>query len=97
MKKIVLKGALLITVALLMTSCYSLTFTVGQGARTGVEVVERNHYLIGGLAPIKLADPKAMAGGAKDYTVTVEHTILDGLLAALTGGIYTPTTVKVRK
>jgi len=42
-----------------------------------------------------LADPKAMAGGAKDYTVTVEHTILDGLLAALTGGIYTPPQLKL--
>ena len=86
----------MLTVALLMTSCYSITFTVGQGAKTGVEVVDRNHYLIGGLAPIKWLTPKQWPG-AKDYTVTIEHTILDGLLAALTGGIYTPTTVKIRK
>jgi hypothetical protein len=38
-----------------------------------------------------------MAGDAKDYQVTIEHTFVDGLINALTFGIYTPTTTKVIK
>ena len=80
-----------------LTSCYTLTYTVGKGAQTGIEMVEKNHYLIYGLAPIKTSNPTEMAGGAEDYTVTVTHTFVDGLINAITGGLYTPTTTKVRK
>lgn len=38
-----------------------------------------------------------MAGDAKDYQVTIEHSFIDGLLNAITGGLYTPTTTTVRK
>jgi hypothetical protein len=97
MKKNVLKVALLLSISVLMTSCFTLTYSVGEGAKTGVVVQEKNHYLIYGLAPIKTSDPTKMAGGAKDYTVTVQHTFVDGLLNAITGGIYSPTTTTVRK
>ena len=97
MKKIVLNLALVFAISVLMTSCYTLTYSVGEGAKTGVEVKEKNHYLIYGLAPVKTSDPTKMAGGAKDYTVTIQHTFIDGLLNALTGGIYTPTTTTVKK
>jgi predicted small secreted protein len=97
MKKIVLNLALVFAISVLMTSCYTLTYSVGEGAKTGVEVKEKNHYLIYGLAPVKTSDPTKMAGGAKDYTVTIQHTFVDGLLNALTGGIYTPTTTTVKK
>ena len=40
---------------------------------------------------------KAMAGGASDYDLTVTHTFIDGLLGAITFGIYTPTTIIVKK
>ena len=65
-----------------MTSCYTLTYSVGEGAKTGIEVKEKNHYLIYGLAPVKISDPTKMAGDAKDYTVTIQHTFVDGLLNA---------------
>jgi len=89
--------ALVFAISLLMTSCYTLTYSVGEGAKTGMEVTEKNHYLIYGLAPIKTSDPTKMAGGAKDYTVTIEHSFIDGLLNALTFGIYSPTTTTVKK
>ena len=95
MKRIVLSSVF--TLSLLMTSCYTLTYSVGEGAKTGLEVKEKNHYLIYGLAPIKTSDPVKMAGGAKDYTVTIQHSFVDGLINALTGGIYTPTTTTVTK
>jgi hypothetical protein len=97
MKKIVLNFALLAAVALFLSSCYTLTYSVGEGAKTGVEVKEKNHYLIAGLAPLKTSDPTKMAAGAKDYTVTVQHSFVDGLINALTFGIYTPTTTTVKK
>lgn len=74
MKKIVLILALVFAISTLMTSCYTLTYSVGEGAKTGIEVKEKNHYLIYGLAPVKISDPTKMAGDAKDYTVTIQHT-----------------------
>jgi hypothetical protein len=97
MKKTALSMALVFAISLLMTYCYTLTYSVGEGAKTGMEVTEKNHYLIYGLAPIKTSDPTKMAGGAKDYTVTIEHSFIDGLLNALTFGIYSPTTTTVKK
>ena len=80
-----------------MASCYTLSYTVGKGPQTGVTVVEKNHYVVGGLAPIKTSDPIRMAGDAKDYQVTVNHTFVDGLINLLTSGICTPTTTIVLK
>jgi hypothetical protein len=70
---------------------------VGSGPQTNVEVKEKNHYVIGGLAPIKTSNPMKMAGGAANFQVTIQHTFIDGLLSALTFGIYTPTTTTVIK
>lgn len=97
MKKILLNTAMLLTLTLMMSSCYTMTYNVGEGAKTGMSVTRKNHYLIAGLVPINTADPGKMAGGAKDYTVTVQHSFIDGLLSGLTSGFYTPTTVRVTK
>jgi hypothetical protein len=97
MKKNLLTLCFAFAISALLTSCYTLTFAVGEGAKTGVEVREKNHYLLSGLAPLKTSDPQKMAGGATDYTVTITHTFVDGLISSLTFGIYTPTTTIVKK
>ena len=97
MKKISSKLLALGLLVVSMSSCYTYTYTVGKGPQTGVEVKQKNHYLIAGLAPLKVSDPVQMAGGATDYQVTISHTFVDGLINVLTGGIYTPTTTKVKK
>jgi hypothetical protein len=97
MKKNILNFAFLLALTCMMSSCYTYTFSVGKGAQTGVEVRKANHYFIYGLAAGTLSDPNAMAGGAADYDVTIKHTFVDGLLNALTFGIYTPTTTIVQK
>lgn len=97
MKKVVLNFAFVLAISFSITSCFTLTYSVGQGAPTGVEVKEKNHYLIYGLAPLKTSDPTKMAGGATDYEVTITHTFIDGLIHGITFGIYTPTTTKVKK
>ena len=97
MKRLFVNFALIVTMVVFMSSCYTLSYSVGSGAQSGVKVVEKNHYLIYGLAPVSTSDPTKMAGDAENYTVTIQHTFVDGLLNALTFGIYTPTTTTVQK
>ncbi len=80
-----------------MASCYTLTYTVGDGSKTGEVIKKKNHYLVYGLAPLKTSDPTKMAGDAKNYDVTIKHTFVDGLLNVLTSGLYTPTTTIIIK
>jgi hypothetical protein len=95
MKKVVF--CLILGGSLFMTSCFTYTYTVGEGPQSGVVVTEKNHYVVYGLAPIKTSDPIEMAGTAEDYEVTIQHTFVDGLINALTLGIYNPTTTMVKK
>ena len=97
MKNRILSLALICGLALFTTSCYVNTQTVGKGPQSNVEVKKMNPYFIFGLAPGNVADVKQMAGDASDYQVTIKHTFVDGLLAAITFGIFTPTTTIVRK
>ena len=97
MKKGLLKLSLIFAVAIMMTSCYTFTATVGNGPQTGTKIVAHNHYLIDGLAPISTANTKELVGDAKDYSITVSQSFIDGFLKVLTGGLYTPTTVTITK
>ncbi|RZS97791.1 Bor family protein [Cecembia calidifontis] len=97
MKKIIIKSTLIFALAGSLTSCYTQSYIVGNGPQRGVETTEKSHYLVYGLAPLKTADPVKMAGDAQDYSVTIQHSFIDGVLNALTFGIYTPTTTKVVK
>lgn len=97
MKRRLLNTLLSCGLIVVLSSCYTYTYTVGNGPQTNVQVKEKNHYVIYGLAPIKTSDPIKMAGGASNYQVTIQHTFIDGLLNAITFGIYTPTTTTVIK
>ncbi len=97
MKKNLLSLLLVAGLFLTMTSCYTYTHVVGNGPQSGVTVTKKNHYFVYGLAAGKQSDPKEMAGGAGNYEVTITHTFVDGLINALTFGIYTPTTTIVQK
>ncbi|WP_375447393.1 Bor family protein [uncultured Fibrella sp.] len=97
MKKAVYSLAALIALPALLSSCYSYTSVVGKGAQGNTAVTKWNHYVIGGLAPVGVSDSKQMAGGAENYTVFTRHSFVNGLVAGLTFGIYTPTTTTVTK
>ncbi|SMD43397.1 Bor protein [Aquiflexum balticum DSM 16537] len=97
MKKNFVNLAFILTLAFLLPSCYSLTYSVGEGPQSGIEVKEKNHFFIYGLATGKTSDPTAMAGDATDYEVSISHTFVDGLISAVTFGIYNPTTTKITK
>ena len=97
MKNKFLSLTVLAFLCLSMASCYTLSYAVGNGSQTGVTIVQKNHYLIGGLAALKTADPTKMAGDSKNYQVTITHTFVDRLINALTSGLYAPTTTIVKK
>ena len=97
MKKSILKYVLIFTVCFSLNSCYTYSFTVGDGAQKGVETSKMNLYLIGGLAPVSISDPAKLANGATDYDVTIKHTFVDGLINVLSGSLVSPTTTIVTK
>lgn len=97
MKKTVSKFLAIAVMAILLTSCYSQTYTVGKGSQTGVVVKEKNHFAIYGLAVLNTSSPTEMAGDTTDYEVNTQHSFVDGLISGLTFGLYNPTTTKVTK
>lgn len=84
------------SICILMSSCYVQTYAVGNGSQGNNKVVEWNHYLIEGLAPVSVSDPTEMTKNKTDYSVTTKHSFVNGLIRVITLGIYTPTTTIVR-
>ena len=78
MKKSIVQLSVMLFIAFTMSSCYTYTYTVGDGPKNGIEIKQKNHYFIAGLAPGKTSDPIKMAGDAKDYQVKIQHTFVDG-------------------
>jgi len=89
--------AIIFATAMLLTSCYSYTSVVGNGAQGNTKVTKWNHYVIYGLAPVGVSNSKQMADGAENYTVHTRQSFLNGLVSAITYGLYTPTTTTVTK
>ena len=95
MKKLILLAC--VVACFTLEGCYTHKAIVGNGPQGNVQVTEKNHYLVYGLAPVKTSNPKDMAKGAEDYQVEHKHTFVDGLINFLTCGLYTPTTTVVTK
>lgn len=91
-------GLLPISIALMlaMGGCYEHTFTVGGGAPHGPVVYDHwQNYWLGGLIGHTRMDIEDLCPSGR-ATIEAEQTFLNGLVSALTSGIYTPTTLKVR-
>lgn len=97
MKKAFKALSIAFAASVMLSSCYTYTSVVGKGAQGNQKVTKWNHYVIGGLVPVGVSDSKEMAGGATDYTVTTKESFLNGLIASITFGIYTPTVTTVTK
>ncbi len=97
MKRIFRISAMALLVSTMLTSCYTYTTVVGKGAQGTTKIQKWNHYVLWGLAPVGVSDAKEMAAGATDYTVKTEQTFVNGLLSAITFGIYSPFTTTVTK
>lgn len=97
MKKMITRLGVAFSAAVLLSSCYSYTSVVGNGAQGTQKVTKWNNYVIGGLVPVGVSDSKAMAAGAENYTVNTKHSFLNMVVGGLTFGIYSPTTTTVTK
>jgi len=95
MKTLLQSAVIAILLTITLSSCYVMSFDVGQGAKLGVSESKKNHYLIQGLIPLSTVNVKEMSRGATDYSVTVEHSFLDLLILSFTAGIYSPNSVTV--
>ena len=66
-KKSMKMMAIVFVSSMLLTSCYSYTSVVGNGAQGNNQTTQWNHYVIYGLAPVGVSDSKQMADGAENY------------------------------
>ncbi len=89
---------MLVGVACLLpvAACYEHTVTVGAGAPQAPMVYDHweNFWLAGLIGHIQVDVEKMCPSG--NATIEAKQTFLNGLVSALTSGIYTPTTLQVR-
>jgi Bor protein len=80
-----------------VSACFEHTYIVGRGAPEGRMVYDhwQNHWLGGLISPNQTLELREMCPSG-NATIHEEATFMNGLIGALTGGIYQPTTVKVR-
>lgn len=87
-----------LALTMMISSCYTLEHTVGNGAKTGMTVEKKQWYALFGLVPINEVDSKAMAGGAQDYNIKSQVTFIDYVISAFTGIVTVVVqTVEVKK
>jgi len=85
MRKFLKASALFFCLAFTLSSCFTHTHVVGDGAQSGVKVSKKQWYAVWGLVPIgEEVDTKAMAG-TDDYTITTQHSFIDMVISAFTG------------
>ena len=90
----------LIVVALVailsVAGCFQHTVDVGGGARHAPVVYDHwEHFWLAGLIGHVRVDVERMCPSGQ-ATIETRQSFLNGLVAGLTSGIYTPTTVRVR-
>jgi len=91
-----LKSTLLFVSLLALSGCATQTFNVQGGGPEEPTQETVHHFFISGLGQSKELDAAAVCGGAERVArVQTELRFLDGLLGAVTSGIYTPRTARV--
>ena len=76
--------------------CFRHTVDVGGGARQAPVVYDRwEHFWLAGLVGHVGVDVERLCPSGQ-ATIEARQSFLNGLVAGLTSGIYTPTTVRVR-
>lgn len=97
MRKKITSIALLCLLVFSVSSCYTLTHTVGNGAQGGNETEKKQWYALFGLVPINQVDSKQMAQGKTDYVIETKHSFVDIVIGVFTGIVTVyPKTVKVK-
>ena len=89
--------ALSMAIALMLSGCATQTFQINSTSTSSVPTKEdRQAFFVSGLGQTQTMNAAEICGGAnKIIKVEAEHTFVDGLLGALTWGIYTPRMARV--
>lgn len=86
----------LLVLLLPLAACFEHTVSTGVGAPNAPVVRDTwEHFWLGGLIGHTRIDIEDVCPSG-DATIEARQGFLNGLVAGLTGGIYTPTTLKVR-
>ena len=82
----------------LLSGCYTQIHKVGSGAAGSNVTAKQQWFALWGLVPITQVDSNAMAGGATNYEIKDQTTVIDVIIGIFTGfvTIY-PRTVTVTK
>jgi uncharacterized lipoprotein YajG len=76
--------------------CASQTFTINGESGDVPTTQKSQHFFINGLAQEKITNAAEVCGGVDNIVkVEAQHTFMNGLLGAITYGIYTPRSAKV--
>ena len=85
MKKLILLVTLVAIIGLV--GCSANIHKIGKGAQ-GNEVMEaRQWYVLFGLMPLNEVDTNQMAGGATDYEIKTEQSVMDIIINMFTSAV----------
>ena len=90
------KLILLFLCIFLLISCNIHTFTFGDGPSLGYsKTIKQNNYTLG-LISDKVSITEEI-NNEKNYSLTVKQNFIDSVLSFLSFGLYTPTTIIIKK
>jgi hypothetical protein len=83
-------------VSVMSIGCYKHVFVIGAGAPTGQMIYDHweNFWIAGLIGEKEVTVAQLCPSG--NATIEAKQTFLNGLVSALTSGIYTPTTLRIR-
>ena len=94
--RFLLTAVQVLAILLFVSGCASQTFTINGSTSAEPTNQSSQHFFIHGLGQEKATDAATLCGGAENIIkVEVQQTFVNGFLAAITYGIYTPRDAKV--
>jgi len=91
-----MKNIILAITLIAMTGCATQTFTLHNAGSGSLKTEASQTFFINGIGQTQQLNAATLCGDAnKVAKVETQLTFLDGFLATLTFGIYTPRTAKV--
>lgn len=103
LKRTIQSITLMLTIAIIMSSCYASTHVVGSGGTYAgndmkqYDLKKKHWYLFWGAMPLDDVSAHMLAGDSKNYTARETSSFGDQVLTVLTYGIAAPRTIRISK
>ncbi len=98
MRSLTVLVVIVLALSVVFSGCYTMNHVVGDGSKSGTKETARQWFVLWGLVPLGKVDSKAMSGGAKDYTVKTEMSVIDVVIGIFTSIVtVVPMTVEVSR